>query len=71
MPPDIIPEGNPEPFEVNDAPLACLVCAGGMFWSKRLLMNTRGLTYMGGDWLNRDALAVVCSRCAFVHWFAV
>ncbi|HUR62511.1 MAG TPA: hypothetical protein VM286_09140 [Candidatus Thermoplasmatota archaeon] len=68
--PDRIPEDQPQAFRVGGKDLACLVCGGGRFWSKRILLNTAGLTFMKLDWANRDAVAVICSACGYVHSFA-
>ena len=49
--------------------LRCTVCEHERFWSRRTLMNTRGTTFLGLDWINKEAVNYVCERCGHVFWF--
>lgn len=48
----------------------CLRCGGGGFAKETALLNSRGLTFMGLDWLNRGAWALICETCSRIEWFA-
>lgn len=47
----------------------CGHCDGITFTARKLLMNTRGMTYMGLDWLNETSVALVCDHCTHIEWF--
>ena len=54
---------------VLDRRLTCLVCGGGAFGYREVLLNTSGMTFLGMDWANRSAVGAVCTSCGFVHEF--
>lgn len=56
-------------YEVNGYKITCLVCGNNRFWFRKTLMNTRGATFLGFDWANREAGNYVCGRCGYVMWF--
>jgi hypothetical protein len=66
----VVPESHPKEFKVEGKPMACPVCKAQKFWSRRGLLNTRGLTFMEWDWANRGATQVICSACGHILWFA-
>jgi hypothetical protein len=49
--------------------LACPVCASTMFWTRKTLMNTAGLSFFDLDWADRRAINYVCDHCGYVFWF--
>ena len=49
--------------------LTCPVCSSSLFWTRRTLMNTTGLSFLDLDWANRNASNYVCDRCGYVFWF--
>jgi predicted nucleic-acid-binding Zn-ribbon protein len=50
--------------------IRCPVCDHDRFDEQEILMNTRGATFLGFDWLNNGADARICERCKYVMWFA-
>lgn len=58
-------------FEAGGKPIACPHCREDRFEAREILLNTRGLTFLKLDWLNRSATALVCGRCGHVQLFAV
>jgi hypothetical protein len=50
--------------------IRCTQCDGERFSSGHALLNTAGLTFVGLDWLNRQAILLVCDRCSAIQWFA-
>ena len=48
----------------------CLWCGWTGLQQRELMMNTRGMTFMGWDWANKGAQCLVCERCGYIHWFA-
>jgi hypothetical protein len=63
-------EPSPRRFAVGNVPLRCSHCGGDRFAARDVLLNTRGLTFLKLDWLNRSAKALVCAKCTAIHWFA-
>ena len=60
----------PMRFRVGDIAIKCPVCGHDEFDKKSMLMNTTGMTFMGLDWLNDSACALVCKRCGRIELFA-
>ena len=51
-------------------PLTCVVCRKGQEFERREAnMNTKGMTFLGLDWLNRSGDGAVCLTCGYVHVF--
>lgn len=49
-------------------PGGCLVCGFDTGYARSQLVNTRGLSLLGLDFLNTEQHALVCQRCGFMHW---
>ncbi len=47
----------------------CTHCGHDRFDSQSAVVNTRGLTFFGLDWLDKGATALACTRCGLVQWF--
>lgn len=58
-----------KPREVKGNKLVCPVCGHKEFWTRRSLLNTTGLTFLGLDWANRSAQNYVCNHCGHIIWF--
>lgn len=58
-------------FAAGGKPVACPHCRGDRFEAHEVLLNTRGLTFLRLDWLNRSATALICGECGLVQLFAV
>lgn len=48
----------------------CAHCKHDHFEIGKALLNTRGMSYLGLDWLNAGARTLMCKRCGYIHWFA-
>ena len=59
------------PQVVRGKTVKCLACQNETFRTKRVLLNTMWLTYLGMDWLNRSARVLICEECGFMHWYTV
>ena len=57
-------------FEAGGTPILCPHCRNDRFGGRDILLNTRGLTFLKLDWLNRSATALVCAKCGHVQLFA-
>ena len=54
---------------VHGKALSCAHCGHDRFWTRGTLMNTRGITFFGLDWANKEADNYVCDQCGHVMWF--
>ena len=54
---------------VNGRGLQCPHCEHNRFWSRTTLMNTKGATFLGFEWANKEAQNFVCDHCGYVMWF--
>jgi uncharacterized protein len=58
-------------FEAGGAPILCAHCRSDEFSRREILLNTRGLTFLKLDWLNRSATVLACAKCGLIQLFAV
>ena len=49
--------------------VVCPHCGEREFEGRKVLMNTRGVTFFNLDWLNRGATALTCAKCSRIEWF--
>lgn len=49
--------------------LKCNVCNNDTFWERKTLMNTKMMTFVKLDWLNKKAQNYICDNCGHVLWF--
>jgi hypothetical protein len=56
-------------LEVAGKNRTCPVCGHDKFWTRKTLLNTRGMTWMGLDWANAEATNFVCAKCSHILWF--
>jgi len=63
--------GKPEstPREIEGRALRCPHCEHDRFWTRMTLMNTKGATFLGVEWANKEATNYVCGRCGYIFWF--
>ena len=50
-------------------PVLCLVCGWNQFVTREVKLNTTGAEMFGLAWANAAALALICTRCTFIHEF--
>lgn len=55
--------------EVKGHRLVCPVCKGVNFVERTTMLNSRGMTFLGLDWLNQSALNYICETCGYIFWF--
>ena len=59
----------PEHFEISGVQLNCIHCKNDTFYGGKAQMNTSISSFIGFDWLNKEASFLSCSNCGFMHWF--
>jgi DNA-directed RNA polymerase subunit RPC12/RpoP len=55
---------------VKGRSIRCPLCNHDQFWEKKVLLNSRGMTFFGLDWANKESQAMVCDDCGHVLFFA-
>lgn len=61
----------PSNYQVKDRDLICHNCRNDLFWSREAQLNTAVASFFSLDWANKTATCLVCSECAYIHWFLV
>lgn len=64
--PELPPTGR---YQSEGFPIRCPCCNGEDFTLGKAMLNTRGLTLLSLDWLNREAAVLQCVRCHRIEWF--
>ena len=59
----------PASYTAGGKALRCPHCGHDRFDSQSAVVNTRGLTFFGLDWLDTGATVLACTRCGLVQWF--
>ena len=62
-------ENKPCEYEINDELVKCNHCKNTEFFKGTALLNTVGMTFLGLDWANRNAITLMCGNCGLIHWF--
>lgn len=57
-------------LDMESERFCCHACGGERFRRRTVLLNTRGFTFFGLDWLNPRATCYECLKCSYLHWFA-
>lgn len=63
------PAGQGVFLEVNGKRIACPLCANTEFVARKIMLNTRKLTFFNLDFLNKTATTYKCLRCSHLLWF--
>jgi hypothetical protein len=56
-------------FQVMNKKCVCSNCGQDKFEVRDVLLNTPGLTFLGLDWANRTASALICINCSKIEWY--
>lgn len=60
----------PKAFTAAGRQIRCGHCGGTQFRSRDLLLDGRGASLLGLEWLADGAVALVCAECTAIQWFA-
>lgn len=63
--------GDAARWVAGGVPLACAHCKGDLLRERRVLLNTRGMSFLNLNWLNQGAHAMECAHCGLVQLFTV
>jgi len=56
-------------FGIFGKKIICPVCENDLFNSRDVLLNTPGMTFLGLDWANKSAVALICTKCGKIEWY--
>jgi predicted nucleic-acid-binding Zn-ribbon protein len=56
-------------YIIADKAVECPHCGRADFEARKILLNTRGATFLNFDWLNRTAVTLKCQNCGRLEWF--
>ena len=49
--------------------IVCPNCGNDKFEKRDVLLNTAGMSFLGLDWANRSAAALICTNCTRIEWY--
>jgi len=56
-------------YKVHDKAVVCQACGHAKFEARDILLNTTAMTFLGLDWANRSATALICTNCTRIEWY--
>ncbi|MFC4306120.1 hypothetical protein [Cohnella boryungensis] len=56
-------------FRAGGVIIVCPCCQNDTFDKDYRQLNSRGATFFGLDWANRNAVLLTCRRCTHISWF--
>ena len=56
-------------YELKGKMVRCHHCGNDRFAEGKALLNTPGLTFLGLEWANQQAVTLLCADCGHVEWF--
>jgi hypothetical protein len=56
-------------YKIAGSVVCCSHCGGEHFDTGNALLNTRGLTFLGFDFVDRGANLLICTNCTHIEWF--
>ena len=56
-------------YVIAGTPLVCSHCGYEHFDRDQVLLNTRGMSFLGLDWANGSADVYLCKNCGHIEWF--
>ena len=60
----------PQKVSIENRPVSCCHCGHDEFYYRETLLNTRGMTFLDLQWLNKAAQSYICAQCGYIMWFA-
>jgi len=61
---------DPTEYSVAGRPVRCPHCRESKFAPRSALLNTRGRTALGVDWIDPSAYILICAECGRIEWYA-
>jgi predicted nucleic-acid-binding Zn-ribbon protein len=64
-----VPTSKEKKVKIRGKEIRCPICGNDKFFQRNGLMETPGMTFLGLDWMNKEAYNFICSDCGYVYWF--
>ena len=59
----------PTAYSVAGRPVRCPHCGGSEFTPSSAMLNSRGRTAFGADWVDPSASILICAECGRIEWY--
>ena len=56
-------------YAINNILITCPICQNDSFHKDYRQLNSRGATFLGFDWANKNAGILICQQCTHISWF--
>ncbi len=56
-------------YRAGGRQIACPCCGNVTFDKDYRQLNSRGATFFGLDWANKEAAILICKNCSYILWF--
>lgn len=56
-------------YYAGNASIVCPCCGNDTFDKDYRQLNSRGATFFGIEWANKNATILVCENCTYIAWF--
>ncbi len=56
-------------YAIQDIIITCPICHSQSFDKEYRQLNSRGATFFGFDWANKNAAILICRHCTNIAWF--
>jgi len=63
------PMGQSLALQIGGKQVPCPICGETAFAARKIMLNTRKLTFFNLDFLNKTATTYRCLRCSHLLWF--
>ena len=60
----------PTEYSVAGKRVHCPHCGGSEFAPSSAMLNSRGRTAFGADWIDPSASILICAECGRIEWYA-
>jgi predicted nucleic-acid-binding Zn-ribbon protein len=59
----------PTIYKIKNKVIICSHCENDTFKKSSALLNTAGMSLLGLDWANKNAITLICSNCSHIQWY--
>jgi len=56
-------------YKAGGIEVTCFHCKNNQFKKGAAQLNTKGMSFLNLDWLNKSATVLTCTRCSLILWF--
>ncbi|MDQ7818212.1 MAG: zinc ribbon domain-containing protein [Melioribacteraceae bacterium] len=56
-------------YKMRGKKIVCPYCGSDKFEVRDVLLNTTAMTFLGFDWANKTASAMICTNCSRIEWY--